>query len=538
MWRGISLANKVLLLFGGAIALTVLLALSIPWVRMYRLVDDTQLQVSRELMDVWQTIEADSPAALRFRGRPVEHGGVWAEPISVEQARERAADNRFVRAALRRFESSEEVSDLLWSSWAGLVRDYSYARAVRDPEGNLLGVVLLKPRPTEAARLLAGNTVYVLSAGFFVLGLAVLVFYLITHQIILSPVRALKETAERVREGDLSIRSDITTGDEFEELGHTFNGMLAEIVRSQDQLRAINSALDVKLNELAEANTALFEAMRLKGEFLANVSHELRTPLNSIIGFAELLRDQAQSELDAGDDSTRLQKRVRYLDNIATASRGLLDLINSLLEMARIEAGKMEVNPVPINLRETCQGVLGLIAPLAERKGLELKLEAAEELPGIETDPRKFQQIIFNFLSNAVKFTPAGRVTLRVETLPGRGPEGQEAEDRVRVSVIDTGPGIAPEDQARLFQKFTQLDGTKTREHSGTGLGLAISKELAQLLQGEIQLVSEIGRGSMFSLILPRRLNPDRITEQRLEAHFRGALAGRRGWRESGAVAQ
>jgi two-component system, NarL family, sensor histidine kinase BarA len=537
MWRGISLANKVLLLFGGAIALTVLLALSIPWVRMYRLVDDTQLQVSRELMDVWQTIEADSPGLLRFQGRPVEHGGVWAEPISVEQSRERAKEDRFVRAALRRFESGDG-SDLLWSSWAGLVRDYSYARAVRTEEGQLLGLILLKPRPTEAARLLAGNTIYVLSAGFFVLGLAVLVFYLITHQIILSPVRALRETAERVREGDLSIRSDITTGDEFEELSQTFNGMLAEIVRSQDQLRAINSALDVKLNELAEANTALFEAMRLKGEFLANVSHELRTPLNSIIGFAELLRDQAQSELDAGDDSTRLQKRVRYLDNIATASRGLLDLINSLLEMARIEAGKMEVNPVPINLRETCQGVLGLIAPLAERKGLELKLEAAEGLPSIETDPRKFQQIIFNFLSNAVKFTPAGRITLRVETLPGRGPEGQEAEDRVRVSVIDTGPGIAPEDQARLFTKFTQLDGTKTREHPGTGLGLAISKELAQLLQGEIQLVSEIGRGSMFSLILPRRLSPERTTEQRLEAQFRSALAGRRGWRTGEPVAE
>jgi two-component system sensor histidine kinase BarA len=531
MWRGISLANKCLLLFGGAIALTVLMALSIPWLRMYRLVDDAQLQVSRQMMSVWQHLHEQEPIPLRF-GDAVEHGGIQAIPLTADEAKDRAREDPFVRAALRRFNRDKDESDLLRPSWSGFMRDYRYAAALRDDQGRLTGLVMLKPPPSDAARLLAGNTVYLLSAGFFVLGLAVLVFYLITHQIILSPVRALKVTAERVREGDLSIRSEINTGDEFEELSHTFNGMLAEVVRSHDQLRAINSALDVKLNELAEANSALFEAMRLKGEFLANVSHELRTPLNSIIGFAELLRDQAQSELDAGDDSTRLQKRVRYLDNIATASRGLLDLINSLLEMARIEAGRMEITVAPMNLRETCQGVLGLIAPLADRKHLELKLEADGDLPVVTTDAKKFQQIIFNFLSNAVKFTPStdaagrpGRITLRAEFLPGRG---EEAEDRVRICVIDTGPGISPEDQARLFTKFTQLDGTKTREHSGTGLGLAISKELAGILQGEIQLVSEPGRGSMFSLILPITLDPARVTEQKLESQFRSALAGRR----------
>jgi two-component system sensor histidine kinase BarA len=395
----------------------------------------------------------------------------------------------------------------------------------------------MQRQSSEAARLIVVNTVYIISAGAAVLGLAVLVFYLITHQIILSPVRSLKETAERVREGDLSIRSEIHTGDEFEELAATFNSMVVELVRSQDQLKAINSALDVKLSELAEANLALFEAAKLKGDFLANVSHELRTPLNSIIGFAELLREGAVSEQEAGDDSSRLGKRIRYLENIITASRGLLDMINSLLEMARIEAGKVQLNPAPLNLREACQGVLGLIAPLAERKGLELRLEAAEDLPVVETDAKKLQQIVFNFLSNAVKFTPAadgagkaGRVTLRAEHLPGRGPEGPGAADRVRISVIDTGPGIAPEDQARLFQKFTQLDGGHTREHTGTGLGLAISKELAGVMQGEIQLVSEMGRGSMFSLILPVRPDPGRVEEQKLESAFRGKLAERRAW--------
>jgi signal transduction histidine kinase len=467
----------------------------------------------------------------------VEHAGIKARRLTVAAAGQEAGTTPFIRVALRALTRDPGRSDIQRASWNGLLREYRYARAIRGDDGALLGMVVLQRAPIEAANLILINTAYIFSAGLVVLGLAVLVFYLLTHLIILSPVRSLKETAERVREGDLTIRSEIHTGDEFEELADTFNSMVVELVRSQDQLKAINSALDVKLSELAEANVALFEAARLKGDFLANISHELRTPLNSIIGFAELLRDGAIAEQEAGDDSSRLTKRVRYLENIITASRNLLDMINSLLEMARIEAGKVQLNPGPINLRETCQGVLGLIAPLADRKSLELRLEAADDLPVVETDAKKLQQIIFNFLSNAVKFTPGpdgagkpGRVTLRAEFLPGRGAEGAGAEDRVRISVIDTGPGLSPEDQARLFQKFMQLDAGHTREHAGTGLGLAISKELAQVLQGEIQLVSEPGRGSMFSLILPVKLNPERASEQRLEGVFRGALAGRRAW--------
>jgi two-component system, NarL family, sensor histidine kinase BarA len=216
-----------------------------------------------------------------------------------------------------------------------------------------------------------------------------------------------------------------------------------------------------------------------------------------------------------------------------TASRGLLEMINSLLEMARIEAGKATLALAPVDLYEACQGLLGLISPLAERKGIELVLEAAKDLPTIETDLKKFQQVIFNFLSNAVKFTPPaegsgshGRVTLRAELLPARGSGGEES-DQVRVSVIDTGPGIAPEDQSRLFQKFQQLDGGHTREHAGTGLGLAISKDLAAVLQGEIQLVSEPGRGSMFSLILPTKIDRER-SEVRSAPESKAAVAASR----------
>jgi two-component system, NarL family, sensor histidine kinase BarA len=524
MWRGLSLANKVLLLFGAALVLIVLTALSVPWFRMYSLVDDGQLQLSRQLVDTWERLDL-LPGPVQSTpefGTTIEHAGIRATRLTLPQAETEAQSSPFVAKALRYLQHEPRRVDLQAASWTGIMREYRYARAIRAPNtGELTGLILLQRRPFQAARLLAANTAYLLIAGTVVLALAVLVFYILTHRIILNPVRTLTQTAERIREGDLATRSDIRTGDEFEELSDTFNSMLGELLRNQEQLRAINSALDVKLDELAQANSALYEAARLKGEFLASVSHELRTPLNSVIGFAELMREGAIAEQEAGDDSTRLQKRLRYLENIVNASRSLLDMINDLLEMARIEAGKATLNPGPVELHEACNGLIGLIAPLAERKGIELVLEAARDLPTIETDLKKFQQVVFNFLSNAVKFTPASvtdgqgqrpRVTLRAEVLPVRGPDGSQ-EERVRVSVIDSGPGIAPEDQARLFQKFTQLDTGHTREHTGTGLGLAISKDLAAILQGEIQLVSEAGRGSMFSLILPVRIDRDKLPE-------------------------
>ena len=175
-----------------------------------------------------------------------------------------------------------------------------------------------------AVSQMAVNMSYLFSAGLISLGLAVLVFYLITNRLILGPVRSLRDTAERVREGDISTRADIETGDEFQELGETFNQMLEALATSQQQLRSINASLDLKVNELAERNVSLFEANKLKGEFLANVSHELRTPLNSILGFAELLEKRVEG-LEEQPESTSVGKRRRYLQNISTAGRHLLE---------------------------------------------------------------------------------------------------------------------------------------------------------------------------------------------------------------------
>ncbi|MCC6971675.1 MAG: HAMP domain-containing histidine kinase [Phycisphaerales bacterium] len=531
MRRRISLANKCLLLFGGAVVLTVLATAAAPWLRMNNLVDDGQLELSRRMAQIWDRLDRDSTGGLAgYSETPSERAGISARRISVDQARARAGEDEFVARAIETFEGDAGAEELHGPRWEGLTREYRYAQAVRGKDG-LEGIVLLQRRSIPATELLLINGAYLISAGSVVLGVAMLAFYLITHRLILSPVRSLKDTAERVREGNLLIRSDIQTGDEFEELADTFNVMLSDLQAGQEQLRGINAALDLKINELREANVALYDAARVKGEFLANISHELRTPLNSIIGFAELLGEIAKADVGDAEPTPVQAKRLRYVDRILTAGRGLLDLINQLLEMAKIEAGKVEVHAQKVSLRDACEGLIGLIWPQAERKSIQVKLEASDDVPMVSTDVKKFQQIVFNFLSNAVKFTeaapPGGKtptIIVRVERLASSDPE------RVRVSVIDNGPGIPREEHARIFDKFHQLDGGHTRGQGGTGLGLSIARELATILQGEIQLVSDIGRGSMFSLILPVEYDPASSAETALEAKFRGTLSGRKAW--------
>jgi len=582
MWRGISLANKCLLLFGAAVVLIILAALAVPWLRMNAIVDEAQKDLSRQLVSAWENqvrLAGPRPAG----GVPVSFADATVTVYSPEQAEEAAARSArgegspresFIGRALSFFGTKRDAFELHDAEWLDLqVRSYVYARAARDVGGGggggITGLVVLERRSKNAGAQLAVNTAYLISAGLIALGLALLTFYLITSKLILSPVRELKFTAELVREGNWTTRSDIQTGDEFEELSDAFNQMLEAIHGAQEQLRTLNTQLDLRVGELAERNATLFEANRIKGEFLASVSHELRTPLNSIIGFAELLLETTQKEEDAfkagttsgagptPDDASRLQKRRRYLDNIHNAGKGLLEMINGLLEMAKVEAGKMDLVVEPIHVRDTCDALASLIKPLADRGGVELITEygsgasgngggergggGGDDLPNIETDRKKFEQVVFNLLSNAVKFTSekatderamgkptVAKVTLRVERLYGRASAGAGSEDRVRVSVLDTGPGIAPEDQKKIFEKFQQLDTGHTRRHAGTGLGLAIAKELTGMLQGEIQLDSLPGRGSMFSVIFPMRLDPDRAREMKTELAFRGKLVAQR----------
>ncbi len=374
-----------------------------------------------------------------------------------------------------------------WAAWfpspAALARS---GAGVHDQHPLVAVVRVAMPVHIDEDQLLLNRLVIIVS-GLIGCALAIIVFYLITTRLILQPVRVLRNTAEKVAQGDLSIRSAISTGDEFQQLSETFNAMLATLKMSQDQLQATNRSLDTRVGELAQRNVDLFQANRIKSEFLTNVSHELRTPLNAIIGFAELL---------AAGESARADPRLaRYVENILHSARQLLELINDLLDLAKIEAGKMVLRLERVNVPDICESLINFMKPLAQKKNLDVGLTVEGAIALVTTDPGRFQQILYNLLSNAIKFTPPdGQVRLTVSA-----PDGAH----VKIAVRDTGPGIASEHHHDIFEKFHQLDASVTRQHSGTGLGLAISKELADMLGARIELVSATGEGATFSLIVP-----------------------------------
>ncbi|USN98146.1 MAG: HAMP domain-containing histidine kinase [Phycisphaeraceae bacterium] len=521
----LNLASKLLGLFGLAVTAVALLALLLPFARMQHLVEAGQLETARALYDAWVLLPLDAD-----EHRPGEIGDAAVVPMTAEEIRVRSAEDWRLAEIVRRASDPKRADEdeIFLSDWEGWAKRYTYARVERIGAGEPIGFTVLERTSEQAASEAAVNSLFLLTAGVLVLVVALTTFWIITSRLIVKPVSALRRWAESVGDGNTDERCELKTGDEFQQLAETFNATLDELEEREKTLRAINIAMDARLNELAEVNEALDKAGRLKSEFLASVSHELRTPLNSIIGFADLLLDIARQEIKrGGEEDADLARRQRYLENIVDGARGLLELIEGLLEMAKLEAGKTEIHRELVNPVDACRGMVGMSEPLASRKGVVVELDAKQDVPLIETDPRKMRQIVFNLVSNAVKFTPPvgsdgkpGRVIVRVERVPGEG-----GETRVRICVIDNGPGIAPEDQETVFERFSQLESGHARAHGGVGLGLAISRELANLLQAEMQLVSDVGQGAMFSVLFPLRLDEARLVEARLEAKFRGTLS-------------
>ncbi|MFO0909820.1 MAG: HAMP domain-containing sensor histidine kinase [Isosphaeraceae bacterium] len=369
--------------------------------------------------------------------------------------------------------------------------------------GDLAGVVVVNLPMAPITGAINRNRAMLITAALVTAILAMVASYVIVRYVIVKPVKHLRDVSDAIAAGKLTIRSQIQTGDEFEELSHAFNRMLHNLVAMQQELREVNRDLDRKVDELAQANLALFEMNRLKSDFLATMSHELRTPLNSIIGFSEVL---------SGSDQLNERQR-RYAANIQTSGKMLLGMINDILDLAKIESGKMEVRSEDFSLRDVCEALTGVARPVAERKSIELELRLDEAIPLLRQDPGKLRQIIYNLLSNAIKFTPeGGRVTLSARV------DGRFAV----ITVEDTGIGIAEEDQEKIFEKFRQAtagsvaEGVLTREHQGTGLGLSIVRELSRLLGGDVTLDSRLGQGSKFTVRLPMQLPGNRKFEVNL----------------------
>ena len=296
-----------------------------------------------------------------------------------------------------------------------------------------------------------------------------------------NPIRTLNVGASKIGLGTLDQRIEIRTGDELEELAETFNRMAVQLRQSYGSLE---QQVAERTRELGQAVTALEAASRHKSDFLANMSHELRTPLNAIIGFSEVLLERMFGEINA--------KQKDYLQDILSSGRHLLSLINDILDISKVEAGRMELQPGPTDLRFVLQNAASLVRERATRQGITVALDVDAAVGTIEADERRVKQILFNLLSNAVKFTPAGgRVTLTAARI----------DDAVQISVHDTGIGIRSEDQDRIFEEFQQAGPGKAVE--GTGLGLALAKRFVEMHGGRIWVESAVGTGSMFTFTLP-----------------------------------
>ena len=282
-----------------------------------------------------------------------------------------------------------------------------------------------------------------------------------------------------------------------------------ELEERSQQLEEQNRRIEIKNTEIEDARKALEEkaeqlalSSRYKSEFLANMSHELRTPLNSLLILAKLLGDNVDGNLT--------DKQIEFANTIHNAGAELLGLINDILDLSKVEAGKMDLNVAEVSVAEELAGLERSFTPVAVEKQLTFELDFAESaLPTIVTDQQRLQQVLKNLLSNAFKFTEAGGVVLRVEQAPeGRQFAGDTLANAAHVvgfSVVDTGVGIAADKLRVIFEAFQQADGTTSRRYGGTGLGLSISREIARLLGGEIHVESEPGVGSTFTLYLPDR---------------------------------
>jgi signal transduction histidine kinase len=397
-------------------------------------------------------------------------------------------------------------------------------------EGQLVGVISVLLPAGQTSITLLFNRIFIILAGLLSCVCAVVTFYMITQRFILQPLRALRDAAEQVTvpsdeaadtdketkeswQEAMAITENIRTGDEFQRLAQAFHHMLERLKLAQDRLRESNRALDMRLGELEAKNLALFESNKLKSEFLANVSHELRTPLNAILGFAEIMKEQAQQREDA--------KTTRYASNVLESGNMLLGIINDLLDLAKIEAGKMEVRWDMCSIHDILEVLLNFTRPMIDQKQLRVTSKVESDIGLVETDPSKLQQVLFNLLSNAIKFTPEGGcidIEAKVVTASawmrsypssemGSGSAGTELMvdemKLVQIAIADTGPGIPEAEQENIFEKFRQLDASVTREHNGAGLGLAIVKDLMEILGGRITVQNRQAGGSVFTIQIP-----------------------------------
>ncbi len=331
----------------------------------------------------------------------------------------------------------------------------------------------------------------ILTSVVFV-GMGIIIVLLMSTRLS-NPLVRLTESARELAKGNFSaaLNIEVKSEDEVGILAAAFKEMSKNLKASYKKLEDYSQTLEQKVaertRELASTNMQLQEASQAKSSFLANMSHELRTPLNSIIGFSEVLSEKTFGELN--------EKQAKYVNNIHVSGKHLLALINDILDLSKVEAGKIELKIEELSLKEIVEECYALVKSLASKKNIWLEIKI-EDILIINVDPVRFKQIMYNLLSNAIKFTPeGGRVDIGAKPV----------NEMVQISVHDTGIGIAKENYEKVFEEFKQIDSSYSKQYQGTGLGLPLTKKLVELHGGKIWLESELGKGSVFTFTISQQ---------------------------------
>jgi signal transduction histidine kinase len=393
--------------------------------------------------------------------------------------------NDYVAEAVQKVDQEEILEIIAEISTRGSVMPMEFPIVF---DGQPIGKFALAMSRRQIDQNFEGALMKMLLANALIIIFLSACIYLGFRVMAIRPIDQLRRGLKRVTKGDLSSQVQLTANDEIGSLTNSFNEMVQQLKLTIEEKDNFAVQLQEQAGELRRLRDQALSASRHKTEFLANMSHELRTPLNAIIGFSEVLKQHMFGGLN--------EKQDEYVEDIHTSGRHLLSLINDLLDIAKIEADRVELELTEFDLPATLENSLTQVKERASRHGISLELEADKRLNNFVADERKLKQIMLNLLSNAVKFTSHGGV-IRVTAVREDG--------IVRISVSDSGIGIRQEDQQVIFEEFRQVGDDKTHKWEGTGLGLTLTRKLVELHGGKIRVESEVGKGSIFSFTLPER---------------------------------
>ncbi|OGQ57563.1 MAG: hypothetical protein A3J24_01050 [Deltaproteobacteria bacterium RIFCSPLOWO2_02_FULL_53_8] len=449
-------------------------------------IEEHRLKIEKTLDEYRQMGVAKGHEAL-FMELLVDLDRYWA--IHVEVERMANAGERDKAHSIIRMEGNKAFMDTV-NALRRLIKEEKYAAYAVYKESDFF------------ADAITGVTIILTLLAIILVG----VLWMMLTRALVTPILEIEESAKKIGRGNLKERVPVSTEDEIGNLAVEFNKMAQgieeyyatlenKVSKRTEELRLANEDLFVNKRELEAANIELLDANRMKSQFLANVSHELRTPLNSIIGFSELLQEQAFGVLN--------ERQAQYVDYVHSSGTHLLQLINNILDLSKIEAGRMELQTELFSIMEVMGEVVGSLRPLAYKRNIVIHSKTVPASPKLCADKAKFRQIMINLISNAIKFNvDGGKVSVDWEIT--ESPVGMEMVRHVIFKITDTGIGIRQEDHDKLFHEFSQIDSSLTREYGGTGLGLALTRRLVELHKGSIWFSSEVDKGTVFYINLPQ----------------------------------